>query len=298
MTDRHPGVRPVDPVQLDPPDDDEDTTPPHPDIPTWEVTSGYDDTTARLTITEDEGAVLTLTHGDRDYGSFQMMRIEIDSADLARLAAEHIAPLLAHEAALAEDHNAHREARDAYLEGRADAAAFVLRSDNLDPGAAYQVRLHRNGCGSVTGQTPRTGRFTHGGTHTAVQITNVLDRVRDALTELGSDRIVQGNLRRDSAAEAGRTRDTAVDHEPLKLCKRCKVLGPDTGTLAERIVTLANVRSPHPDRAADIDTLMTTLATAVWETEQDHLDRLRAIDAATPTATPTATATATAGGDR
>jgi hypothetical protein len=268
-----------DPIPLDAPEEVSEEGPAFPEIPAWEVVDKYSGVRVSLTVREGDFAQLTMTHGDPADGPYQVLRFDVDPKDLARLASDHIAPLVAWEKADREWQAMDMDKRAAQSRAEADICAWVVdftAEHPLGP-SSTQLRVHRSSCSALKrgGRTP-TGEHTPGGTHDGSALLRALVPVRDALERLVGADLIQAKKNALSMREAGRIRDTAPDRRPLILCLACKPLGEETADLMRIVTDLAEVTELRSvDHGTVIIHLMFRMQHLVWENEQRHLDYLR-----------------------
>lgn len=266
----------TEPVPLDPPDDPKDLSPPFPDIPPWQVVDQYTATRLTLAFTEAGEVQLTASSGDPKDGPYQVLRLDIQTDDLARLVRDHLVPLLVWEQAERErtaDAMAQDEARRRAV---ADGCAWVVQTAPSPGPGNHQIRLHRSDCPVLKRSgVPRRGEHTHGGTHGGQELLRALDGVERSLRQLVGVDLVRAKLHAASMRSAGRVRDTNPDRRPLTLCLTCKPLGEQTPALATKIKELTETTRVVVDQDAAVTELMARMRELVWEVEQAHLDTLR-----------------------
>jgi len=237
-------------------------------------------------VIEDDYPKLMVVHGGANEEVFHRYRLDIPEEFLFQLADQFIAPLRdfrqRENAARAEEVKRRQEQAAVELNACAFRAGHFGSTQHRD----YRLIVHRRDCRHALDVPKTKGRQ---GTSpfaqevyrddlplvNGVRVRQLLKTAREVIDWSTSDRNVRSNAARAQAANTGRVRDTALNFKPLQFCGTCKPLGPNTSALMTRAFNLANMTEViHNNTTQDIHALFAEIDTALWETEQEHLDTL------------------------
>lgn len=259
-----------------------------PPIPRMSFRDPYSGVTIEFKVPDGDVPRLVLTHGDLTTDDvFASYGIDLPDDFLFSLADRLITPLREYRAMEQADTAARIERERKEREAKEDTYAFRAAVVGLLHSRDYKLIVHRRRCRHAMDANPASARQGTGTFAPEVYradmplvAPDILDpmvkQARERLKLLADEQHVQANAARVAAGMNQRVRDTALNQKPLQFCGTCKPLGRNTSALMTRAFDLANLTVFKDTAVQDIHDLFGEIETALRETEQEHLDTLRA----------------------
>lgn len=246
----------------------------------------YTDVNITFTAEEQDTAKFVLVQGDPNGESFHRYVLDVDEAFLFALADDLITPLREFRAMEQAEQAARREREQQREQEKLDTYAFRANHFGLTQARDYELVVHRRDCRHALDVPTTKGKRGTGGLGRAVfrddlplsngvRVRELLTRARTIMNECVSVRHVKANAGRVQSAARGRTRDTALNHKPLRFCGTCKPLGDQSAAITARAAELATMTEFSDSATLAVHDLFTTIDTLLWETEQEHLTALQ-----------------------